>query len=158
VVFSALPQWLNYVMVTGNFNDGNGAPLGGYLTFQQSNDLLITDPTVSPPAYYRVPKRLVGNPAAANTVAYNEAGSGKMFLIYGMLYVMLMANDNANITIFEDADDTNTPSQWIYHVKEYFYRGKEYDIFVPTSSVNLDINACVIPGTIKSNKDWARGY
>jgi hypothetical protein len=158
VVFSELPAALNYIQVTGNFDDGTGAPLGGYFTFMQSNDLLVSDPTQTPTAYYRVPKRLVGTVPTTSTTAYNESGSGKIHLIYGILQVMLLATDNPNITVFTNSDNDDPPSSWNYTVKEYFYRGKKYQMSVPSTTNPVDINSLITPGTIRSNHDWDRGY
>lgn len=161
-VRSQLPTWLTYVMVTFASDDGNGASLGGYFEFEQSHDLLVTDDTVTPTAFFRVPKRLVGEPptlSMGNTLAYNQYGSGKLYLQFGYLQVMLLANDNPDITIFSNDDNTNPPVSWNYHVREFFKGGKKYDIVVPSAATSpVDIHQLMVPGTVKNNYDWDRGY
>jgi hypothetical protein len=152
--FGSLPANLSYTEVTGIYSDGNNNQLGGYLTFEQSNDLVIS---VDGQAY-RVPKRLVGDIPVANLLAWNAEGSGKVYLQFGKLDVIVLANDNIDVTIMAESPTKTPPAQWVYHVKEYFMRGYEYDIFVPSSTVAQDINSLVIPGTQKLNPDWHRGY
>lgn len=153
--FGSLPSGLEYVSVTGTYSDANDNQIGGYLTFEQSNDLVVTDGNGT---LYRVPKRLVGNIPTVNTLAYNSEGSGRVYIQWGMLNVILLANDNTEVTIMTDCPEETPPDQWTYHVKEYFYRGYEYDIFVPTSTAALDINTLVVPGTQRLNPDWNRGF
>lgn len=164
--FTTLPSSLVYIHVNANFNDGNGNQLGGYLTFEQSNDLLILDPVTG--SYYRVPARMVGNIPIGNILAWNAEGSGKVYLQFGQLNVMLLATDQPNVTVTVQVpyDETQEPGYvapvtWVYHVKEYFMNGYEYDISVPSTS-NLsgpvDINTLIIPGTMVYNPDWHEGY
>jgi hypothetical protein len=161
LTFSAqnLPTWLVRVNVVHNYDDGLGNPLGGYLTFEQSEDLLITDTTVTPNQYYTVPKRLVGDIPLASTLAWNEEGSGKIHLYYGLLTVVLLATDNTGITFLYDSNDT-PPVSWVYHVREYFYRGYQFDIALPSadSSATPDLYSLIVPGTMEKNHDWNRGF
>lgn len=162
---SSLPSDIVYCNVTGSYNDGNGNALGGYLTFEQSNDLIITDTTGQ---NYRVPARLVGNFPIGNMYAWNAEGSGKCYLQYGMLSVVLMANDQPNVTsvsILEPYYKTQefgwvAPTSWVYHVKEYFLDGMQYDITVPSADASspVDINSLLIASTYEPNHDWNRGY
>lgn len=157
---SAAPSWLVRVNLVHTYIDGLGNPLGGYLTFEQSNDLLITDTTQTPTAYYTMPKRLTGDIPLSNTLAWNEEGSGKIHLWYGQLTVVLYATDNTGITILEPSADTSPPTTWNYHVAEYFYRGYKYDITVPSSDQTgmTDLYSLIVPGTMKRNHNWNRGY
>lgn len=151
--WTMLPLSLTRVEIIGNYSDSVGNPMGGYLTFEQSHDLLVTDESQTPPAVFRVPKRMVGDIPAQNTIAWNEEGSGKIYLVHGHLDVILLANDNNNVMVQNSKD-----ALWVYHVKEYFMRGMEYDIFVPSGSSPVDINTLVIDGTMHPNHDWNRGY
>lgn len=152
--FGALPANLSYAEVTGTYSDSNNNQLGGYLTFEQSNDLVVTVAGQT----FRVPKRLVGDIPVANLLAWNAEGSGKVYLQFGKLDVILLTNDNIDVTIMPESPTDTPPAQWVYHVKEYFLRGYEYDIFVPSSTTAQDINSLVVPGTQRLNPDWHRGY
>jgi len=158
--WTELPQTLTRVEVTGNYCDGTGNPLGGYLTFEQSDDLLISDPTQTPTTYFRVPKREVGDIPISQTIAWNEEGSGKIYLIHGQLDVVLLATDNANVTINDPLTSSNPsePISWVYHVREYLMRGLKYDIAVPSTTSPVDINSLIVAGTVEKNNDWNRGY
>jgi hypothetical protein len=163
--YSNLPQTLNYVNVTGNYNDGMGNDLGGYLTFEQSADLLLTDTSTSPTTYYRIPKREVGLIPTNNILGWNAEGSGRVYLQWGVLNVYLLATDTPNITILEPYWKTQqagyvAPTSWVYHVKEYMYRGMRYDIEVPTAddSSAVDINSLIVANTYEPNNDWDRGF
>lgn len=164
--FSNLPTDLNFVEVIGNYMDSMGNNLGGFLTFEQSENLLYgPDPITG--LMYRMPKRLVGiiPNKNQNFIAWNAEGSGKTYLIFGMLDVLLMATDTPNIQILESYNETQetgfvAPTSWVYHVKEYFYGGMRYDISVPTAddTATTDINSLIIPSTYQKNHDWNRGF
>lgn len=162
---SALPSNLTFCEIIGNYNDGNGNQMGGYLTFEQSDDLLIQDPSGK---YFRVPKRMVGNIPVNNMMAWNAEGSGKVYLQFGQLDVILMATDQPNassVTILQYYYQTQEagfvqPTTWVYHVKEYLGIGsRRFDISVPSanSGTAVDINTLIIPTTIEPNHDWNRG-
>jgi hypothetical protein len=157
---TSAPGWLVRVNVVHNYVDGIGNPLGGYLTFEQSEDLLITDTTQTPTTYYTQPKRMVGDIPLASTLSWNEEGSGKIHLWYGVLTVILLATDNTGITILSASSDTSPPTTWNYHVREYWYRGWAYDIAVPSAdaSTTPDLYELIVPGTMKRNHDWNRGF
>jgi hypothetical protein len=161
--YSNLPTYLNYIEVTGNWNDGAGNDLGGYLTFEQSADLLLTDEATG--AVYRIPKREVGLIPTNNIYGWNAEGSGRVYLQYGTLDVFLLATDTPNVTILEPYWITQqagyvAPTSWVYHVKEYMYRGMKYDITVPTAddSASVDINSLIVANTYEPNHDWNRGF
>lgn len=157
--FTELPSNLTYVTVTGNYSDGGGNWLGGYLTFEQSNDLLLLDGG----QYYRIPARLTGAIPLANTLGFNWNGSGRVYLQFGQLVVNLLATDTAGITIQEPYPNTQVPGyvapvSWVYHVKEYFQNGYEYDIapvIAQASSTGVDINSLVIASTYTQNAEWS---
>jgi hypothetical protein len=166
-VLSALPTTLTQINVTGNWADGSGNAQGGYLTFEVSTDLLVTV-TGSPNSYYTIPAGLVGtipSNVVGDVTAWNQQGSGKVHLIYGQLTVILYATDNAQITpvaipVDQYAITGETPiavTSWVYHVKEYWYNGRNYDISVPSGTTPVDINNLIVPGTTYLNTDWNRG-
>lgn len=162
---TALPSTLVRVNVTGTWTDGVGNPLGGYMTFEQSCDLLVTV-TGSPNQYFTIPARLVGDIPIPNTIAWNMEGSGKINLIYGQLDVVLLATDNTQITplpVMVDkysvaGDVSTTPASWVYHVKEYWLGGRMYDITVPGATSPIDINSLIVSGTEYLNDEWNRGF
>lgn len=158
-VINQLPANLTYVSVTGNYNDGAGNWLGGYVTFEQSNDLLLLDNGT----YYRIPARLTGTIPIANTLGFNWDGSGRVYLQFGQLAVNLLATDTAGVTIQVPFANTQAPgyvaqTSWVYHVKEYFQNGYEYDIapvIAQASTTGVDINSLIIPSTYAPNAEWS---
>lgn len=137
-----------FINVTTMYFDGNASPLGGYLTFQQSEDITITESGVT----YRVPARLVGLVPPGAGYGYSYRGSGRIYLYRGQLNVNLMATDNANVV-------TDSGDPLVYHVKEYFMDGRNYDITVPmVTSSPADISTLIVSGSIAPNKDWSLGY
>jgi len=165
-VFSNLPTEISYCIVTGSYNDGNGNQIGGYLTIQQSDDLLIQYPAGT---YYRVPKRLVGNIPIGNILAWNFEGSGKVYLQWGFLNVIVMTNDQPNVTtmtVQEPYYKTQQagwvqPATWVYHVEEFIgISSMKYDIIVPSdlSPGPVDINTLIVANTYEPNHNWNRGY
>lgn len=153
-----LPSTLTYVNVTGNYDDGSGNWMGGYLTFEQSDDLLL----LNGGTYYRIPKRLVGQVPVPNILAFNWEGSGRIYIQFGSLNVMLLATDTAGVTIQQPYYVTQEPGfvapvSWVYHVKEYFYRGMQYDIapVIAQATTPVDINSLIIPNTFTTNNDWS---
>jgi hypothetical protein len=156
-----LPSDLTYVTVTGNYVDGGGNWLGGYVTFEQSNDLLY-GPDPSTGLYYRIPARLTGSVPIANTLGFNWDGSGRVYIQFGTLTVNLLATDTTPVVIQVPYANTQVPGYvaptgWVYHVKEYFQDGMEYDI-APTISqatTGADINSLIIPNTLAQNAEWS---
>lgn len=158
VTFNQLPSNLTYVQVTGNYDDGSGNWLGGFLTFEQSDDLLLNNGGT----YYRIPKRLVGQVPVPNTLAYNWEGSGRVYIQFGTMNVMLLATNTAGITVQVPYYETQEPgfvqpTSWVYHVKEYFMGGYEYDIapVISQASAPVDINTLIIPSTYVPNTHWS---
>lgn len=156
-----LPSDLTYITVTGNYADGGGNWLGGYVTFEQSNDLLY-GPDPGTGLYYRIPARLTGNVPIANTLGFNFDGSGRVYIQFGTLTVNLLATDTSPVVIQEPYPKTQVPgyvapTSWVYHVKEYFQNGMEYDIapVIAQASSSVDINSLVIPSTYQCNAEWS---
>ena len=165
LTFSQFPSTLTYVNVSGNYDDGMGNNLGGFLTFEQSENLLLATTINGVATNFRIPKRMVGviPNTNQNFMAWNAEGSGRVYLIFGQLTVNLLATDTPGITILEPFDETQEgdfvqPASWVYHVKEYFYQGMQYDITVPTANAAapVDINTLIVPGTLLMNPDWNR--
>lgn len=163
-VITLLPTTVTKSEVTASFTDGIGNPQGGYLTFELSNDLLVTV-TGSPNQYFTIFKGLCGDVPAGSVTAANQAGSGKIHLIFGTLDVVLIATDNTQITPFPTPVDKYAitgeqpipVTSWVYHVKEYWLGGRMYDITVPTNTSSVDINTLIVPGTTYLNVEWDRG-
>jgi hypothetical protein len=44
-----------------------------------------------------------------------------------------------------------TPASFTYHVKEHWFKGQQYDIFVPSAdaSAGVDIHNLIVPGSIR---------
>ena len=156
-----LPSDLTYVTVTGNYADGGGNWLGGYVTFEQSNDLLY-GPDPGTGLYYRIPARLTGTVPIANTLGFNWDGSGRVYIQFGTLTVNLLATDTSPVVIQVPYPNTQVPgyvapTSWVYHVKEYFQNGMEYDIapVIAQATTGVDINSLIIPSTYQSNAEWS---
>jgi hypothetical protein len=130
---AGFPASAVYVTVGGNYFDADGNPMSGYLTFWPSTSLTLTSDSV----ITVVPQRLSG----INMWDSGDYwGDGKMYLRYGKLLTGLLATDNASVSM--------TPVSFTYHVKEHFLGGREYDIYVPSSSTGItDINSLIIPGS-----------
>lgn len=128
--------------------DSERNPLSGYLTFEQSDNITITEAGVT----YRIPARLTGLIPPGAYYGYAFRGTGRIYLYYGRLDVVLMATDNVSVV-------TDSGSPLVYHVKEYFMGGRNYDIRVPkATSSPVDISQLIVAGTVTPNKDWSLGY
>jgi hypothetical protein len=137
-----------FVETTGMYFDADRNPLSGYLTFQQGDNITVTEGGVT----YRVPARLTGLIPPGAYYGYAFRGSGRISLYYGRLDVVLMATDNPNVV-------TDSGSPLVYHVKEYFMGGRNFDIRVPMASDSpVDISDLIVAGTTSPNKDWSLGY
>src|SRR6185437_2348179 len=142
------PQDQVFVELTAMYFDGNANPLSGYLTFQQSDDVTITENGVT----YRMPARLVGLVPPGAYYGYSFRDSGRLYLFRGRLDTMLLATDNSNMV-------TDGGQPLVYHVKEYFMDGRNYDITVPKATTGpVDISTLIVSGTVAPNKDWSLGY
>lgn len=159
-----LPSDLVYVTITGNYDDGMGNHLGGYLTFWQSEDLLYgPDPITS--QYYRIPKRMVGSVTAQNILAANFQGSGRVYLQFGGIpNVLLLATDIPNVQILEPAYTTTeagfvAPTTWGYWVSEFFMGGYRYFIqpTISQAGTPVDIHSLIVPGTMEPNHEFNFG-
>lgn len=144
-----LPVDQVFVSLTGMYFDPGGNPLGGYLTFEPSDNITI----VENGTYFRIPSRLTGQVPSSNWWGFNYQGSGKIYLFQGGLQVILMATDNPNTS-------TDSGDPLVYHVKEYFLDGMNYDITVPMGDQNssVDIHSLIVSGTMKPNQEWNQGY
>lgn len=148
--FAALPFPSDqvFVEITAMYYSGDGNPLAGYLTFQQSSDITITESGMT----FRVPGRMVGLVPPGAYYGYAYRGTGRIYLFRGRLDVNLMATDNPNVT-------ADSGTALVYHVKEYFMDGQNYDISVPkATSGPADIRSLIVPGTVSPNKEWSLGY
>ncbi len=135
--FSApgFPSSLVYVNVLGNFFDSNADPLSGYFTFWPSSQIYFNQSgvlTYMPQRYSGTNQTLLG---------INQRGDGKIYMNRGQLWVTLLASDNANMT----------PASFTYHVKEHWFKGQQYDIFVPSADVSagVDIHNLIVPGSVR---------
>lgn len=137
---AGFPSSAIYVTVSGNFFDDDGNPLGGHLTFYPSSALTMT----SDSATTVMPQRFVGTNLF--DVAGAFWGTGKMYLRNGKLLVSLLATDNSDVSM--------SPVSFTYHVVEHWLGGREYDILVPSTSINpVDINSLIIPGSVNSDSE-----
>lgn len=85
-----------------------------------------------------------------------------MYVQFGQLEVNLLATDTPNVTIQVPYANTQVPgyvapTSWVYHVKEYFQNGYEYDIapVMAQGTTGVDINSLIIPSTYQSNAEWS---
>jgi hypothetical protein len=145
--YAQFPSDQAFSVVNQNYFSSDGNPLGGFLTFMPSDDVLITENGVS----WRLPARLAGSEtwgavdSGVSPWAFSMEGSGKIYIWQGLLVARLFACDNPNV-------ETLRGQPLVYHVAEHFLGGYEYDISVPTSSAVLDLNSLIVPGTLKRFK------
>lgn len=163
VVGSTLPFSVDFANdvafaeVTGQYFDASMNALGGYLSFQPSADLIIDQEGET----WRVPARLSGfAPYGMYTGPwnYNMENSGKNYIQYGKLDVMLMCTDsvqgNASLTSYPDPNLAITPPTghaFVYIVEEHFnIGGLTYQITVPSinSGQATGIGSLIIEGTV----------
>ena len=97
-----------------------------------------------------------------NILAYNWEGSGRIYIQWGMLNVMLLATDTPGVTIQQPYYETQEPGyvapvSWVYHVKEYFMGGMQYDIapVLSQATTGADINSLIVPSTYAPNHEWS---
>lgn len=144
----AFPGDQVFVEVTTQYYDGNANPLGGYLTFEQSDNITITENATT----FRIPARMTGLVPPGAWYGYSYRGSSRIYLYLGKLNVNLMATNNPNVV-------TDTGLPLVYHVKEFFLGGRDFDITVPlTDASPIDISLLIVPGTITPNAEWNLGY
>jgi hypothetical protein len=145
--FADFPSDQSFSLINQRYFNADADPVGGFLTFMPSDDMIITEDDIT----WRLPRRLSGTetwPAldsGSSPWAFSMEGSGAIYIWRGMLVVKLFATDNPNLTTFQGQPLT-------YHVIEHFLNGYEYDITVPTSADTLDLNSLIIPGTITPYK------
>lgn len=163
VVGSTLPFSVDFagdiafVEVTGQYFDASMNALGGYLSFQPSADLIINQDDET----WRVPARLSGfTPYAMQTGPwnYNMENSGKNYIQYGKLDVMLMSTSatqgTATVTPYADPNLAITPPTghaFVYVVEEHFnIPGLTYQIAIPysDSGTATPIGSLIIEGTV----------
>lgn len=146
------PISLVFAEVTGLFYDGNGSPLGGFVTVLPSDNVTLTTGGVT----YRIPARLATQSGGAgyNGFTWANWGSGTIYLQYGRLRAGLLCTDNAGMT-------TDSGNPLTYYVTEHFTGGRSYQITVPSDSVSpVDINSLIVTGTVcpyKYDPVWPMG-
>lgn len=117
---SNLPDELKFKKIVGTFFNSDSMPQTGYLSFTPSADLTYYD---SVEEHY---VRLTGS--------YQ-----KVYLNKGQLKINLLATDNTGVS----------PSSFVYHVKEGWMGGREYDIVVPRDGdESIDIGFVIQSGTV----------
>jgi hypothetical protein len=127
------------VNVTAAYFDMDGNPLPGFLTFQMSDNITM----YSGGAYFRMPQRYAGNEADGSSFAYNNYGSGRIYIWKGLCSVELFATNNAGIT-------TDSGSPFVWNVTEHFLGGRSFTITVPESGAPgpVDINTLINSGSV----------
>lgn len=148
---------ISFVEVTSQYFDAAMNPIGGYLTFQPSADLIIKEEGQT----WRIPARLAGfAPFGMSTGPwnYNMQNSGRNYIQFGKLDVMLMATDLvqglAAVTPYANPELAITPPAghaFVYVVEEHFnIPGLTYQITVPAvdTGVATGIGSLIIPGTV----------
>lgn len=135
------PSGVTVTNVTGSFFDIDGDPISGFFTFFPSSDLTFT---VNGQVTY-MPRRMVG--ISFGNLGFNNLGNGRNYLHLGRLSTYLVSTDNANMY----------PASFFYHVKEHFWKGREYDISVPfTTYANgpVDIHSLIMPPIDECNTTY----
>jgi hypothetical protein len=145
------PTNLSFVNITGNYFDSNSSGLAGYLTLMMSDNITVADTINSVTTYYRMPARLTGTMNQPTPYAYNQWGSGQLYLRAGFLDIEVFATDQtaSGVTI-----TTDSGNPLFYFVIEHFLGGRTYHIQVPTADAPgpVDIESLIVAGTVKPYK------
>lgn len=137
-----------FVEVTAAYYDGNANALGGYLMFEQSEAFTITEGGTT----FRIPQRMVGLVPPGAWYGYSYRGSGRVYLFAGKLDTNLLATDNPSAV-------TDSGAPLVYHCKEFFLGGRNFDITVPKATTSpVDLGSLIVTGTITPNDEWNLGY
>lgn len=133
---------LTWVGVIGSYWDGDGSPIGGFLTFQPSEDATFTSGGTT----WRLPARLAGTTTWGPYTTgwgWHQDQSGSIYLYRGQLFVSLMATD-------EDGLLTDSGNPLYYTVIEHMPGGRKFQIMVPAadSSTTPDINSLIVEGSV----------
>lgn len=129
---SFFPTAETFTVLNQPYFDGDGNPLGGYLTFWPSSGFTLTDPNNTNKTWV-VPQRLLGTitwpgvDVGISPWAFSQEGSGHIFIYFGLCVVRLFNTDNPNLT-------TDNGLPLTYHVCEHFQGGRQYDITVPAAT------------------------
>jgi hypothetical protein len=139
------PTNLAFVRVTGNYFDGNSSGIPGYVTCYMSDNITVTDNSVT----YRLPQRLTGTMNFPNNLAYNNFGNGMLYLGLGRLDITLFATDQ---TASGSTVTTDSGQAFTYWVTEHFMGGQQYQISVPSSDASttagVDIHSLIVSGSV----------
>jgi hypothetical protein len=145
------PTNLAFVNITGNYFDSNSSGIAGYLTLMMSDGITVADTVNSVTSYYRMPARLTGTMNQPTPYAYNQWGSGQLYLRQGFLDIEVFATDQtaSGVTITTDSGNA-----LYYFVIEHFIGGRSYHIQVPASDSPgpVDIESLIVAGTVQPFK------
>lgn len=141
------PTNLNFCQVTGEYFDTNSSGIAGFLTVQMSDNITVVDGDNT----FRLPQRLTGTMNQPMPFAYNNWGSGKLYVQLGHLNIELFCTDQ---TTSGSTITTDSGNDFFYFVTEHFLGGRTYHIKVPSASSPgpVDINSLIVAGTVKPYK------
>lgn len=133
---------VTYVNVTHSYQDSDGSPLTGFLTFMPLDSASITQNGVT----YRLPARLSGTTTFGpytTGFGWHQDSSGSIYLYRGQLFVKLMQTDATGLV-------TDSGNPLTYLVIEHFEGGRKFQISVPgNSSDPVDLDSLMVAGTLE---------
>lgn len=132
------PSNLLSVEVTHVYFDPDGNPLPGFLTFQMTDNVTISDNGVS----FTMPARYAGREADGSAFAQNNWGSGQIYIWRGQVAVSLFQTDSTYMTT-----QNGGPLYWF--VQEHFLYGSQFFITVPGADAPgpVDLYSLIVSGT-----------
>lgn len=137
------PQNLAFTNITGQYFDGNSSGIPGFLTVYMSDNITVVDGSTT----FRMPQRLTGTMNQALPLAYNNWGSGTLYLVSGRLNIEVFCTDQ---TSDSSSITTDSSAPFRYWVTEHFIGGRQFQISVPSSSSPgpVDINSLIVAGSV----------
>lgn len=143
-VGAAFPKNLNFLRITGTFVDPNSSGIPGFITVFMSDNITVEDGG----NYYRLPQRLTGTMNFPPYLAYNNWGSGMLYLGFGRLDITVFCTDQ---TVSGSTITTDGGQPFTYWVVEHFMGGRQYQITAPSASSPgpVDINSLIVSGSIR---------
>lgn len=132
------PSNLISVEVAHTYFDPDGNALPGFLTFKMTDDVLISDSSVT----FSMPARYAGRQADGSAFAQNNWGSGRIYIWRGTVQVELFQTDSEFMT-------TRNGGPLYWFVQEHFLDGYQYFITVPGDSAPgpVDLYSLIVDGT-----------
>jgi hypothetical protein len=137
------PTNLSFCRIVHHFFDPNSSGIPGFLTFMMSDGITVTDGdrTVT------MPQRLAGVMNTPNYLAFNNWGSGVIYLGGGFLDATFFCTDQ---TVADSTIVTDLGQPFTYYVTEHWMGGRQYQITLPSSDAPgpVDLNSLIVAGSV----------